>query len=321
MNRIIPVHISFYNDRWEKMISDGVKALGYTPRFLQGDEVRLEDVADAEILFGMFPADILRQCDKLRWMQCSFAGVDRYCRPGVFAREDVILTNASGAYGITISEHMLCVLLMMMRRMPEYQELIARRGWGIIGDIRSIYGSTVTIVGMGDIGSNFGRRLKAMGAKVIGVRRTAHEVPDWADAVYPIDAICEAVKDADVVALCLPGTDKTRATLNETVLAAMKPGSYVLNVGRGSAVDQKALYDALCSGKLAGAALDVAEPEPLPPDHFLWDAPNLLLTPHVSGNMSLSKTCELVIQLFLRNLAHWEKGEPLEKVVDRSQGY
>ena len=320
MNRIIPIHISFYNDRWEKMITDGVKALGYTPRFIQGD-VSLEDVKDAEILFGMFPPELLRQCEKLKWMQCSFAGVNLYCGPDTFAREDVILTNASGAYGITISEHMLCVLLMMMRRMPEYQALVAKKGWEIIGDIRSIYGSTVTVVGMGDIGSNFGRRLKAMGAKVIGVRRTAKEKPDWADEVYTSDELCQAVKEADVVALCLPGTGETRSILNGKVLEAMKEDAYVINVGRGTAVDQQALYDALRSGKLAGAALDVADPEPLPPDHFLWNAPNLILTPHVSGNMSLAKTCELVIQLFLRNLAHWEKGEPLEKVVDRKKGY
>ena len=101
----------------------------------------------------------------------------------------------------------------------------------------------------------------------------------------------------------------------------MAQDAYVINVGRGSAIDQEALYCALKSGKLAGAALDVANPEPLPQDHFLWDAPNLLLTPHVSGNMSLAKTCELVIDIFLRNLAHWEKGEALEHLVDIQQGY
>ena len=124
-----------------------------------------------------------------------------------------------------------------------------------------------------------------------------------------------------MVALCLPGTGSTRHILNREVLDAMKQGAYIINVGRGTAVDQQALYDALRSGKLAGAALDVADPEPLPRDHFLWDAPNLLLTPHVSGNMSLAKTCQLVIDIFLRNLGHWDKGEPLEHVVDLRQGY
>lgn len=320
MNRKIPIHISFYNDRWEKMISEGVTALGYEPVFLHGD-VTLSDIQDSEILFGMFPPELLAQCPKLKWLQCSFAGVDTYTAHGVFVRPDAVLTNASGAYGITISEHMICVLLMMMRRMPEYQELIARRGWGILGDIRSIYGSTVTVIGMGDIGSNFGRRVKEMGATVRGVRRTVREKPDWADEVYTTAQLNDALKGADVVALCLPGTADTCGILGQAQFDAMDEGTYVLNVGRGTAIDQEALNRALRSGKLAGAALDVAYPEPLPQDHFLWDAPNLLLTPHVSGNMSLPRTCELVIEIFLRNLAHWDKGEPLEHLVDRKQGY
>ena len=320
MNKKIPIHISFYNDRWERMISEGVRALGYTPVFLHG-EVQLSDIRESEILFGMFPPELLAQCPNLKWLQCSFAGVDSYSKPGVFANDSVLLTNASGAYGITISEHLLCVLLMLLRRMPEYQALTAQRGWKILGDIRSIYGSTVTVVGMGDIGSHFGKRLKAMGATVYGVRRTVREKPDWADRVFTVEHLEEALAEADVVALCLPGTESTRQIMRSPQFAAMKQGSYLLNVGRGTAIDQQALFDALCSGKLAGAAIDVADPEPLPKDHFLWDAPNLLLTPHVSGNMSLSKTCELVIDIFLRNLAHWDRAEPLEHQVDLLQGY
>ena len=199
MSKNIAIHISFYNDRWEKMISDGVRALGYEPRFLNTDEVRLEDISDCEILFGMFPPELLAQCPNLRWLQCSFAGVDKYTKPGTFVRPDAVLTNASGAYGITIAEHMICVLLMMMRRMPEYQALVADRGWKIIGDIRSIYNSTVTIVGMGDIGSNFGRRLKAMGATVRGVRRTQQPKPDWCDQAYTIDQLAEAGVNYDTM--------------------------------------------------------------------------------------------------------------------------
>ena len=109
MSKTIAIHISFYNDRWEKVITEGIRALGYEPRFLNTDEVKLEDIADCEILFGMFPPELLAQCPNLRWMQCSFAGVDKYTKPGVFASPDVVLTNASGAYGITIAEHMIFV--------------------------------------------------------------------------------------------------------------------------------------------------------------------------------------------------------------------
>lgn len=320
MNRTIAIHISFYSPQWEEKIDRGVRALGYVPRFLK-EAPRLEDVADCQILFGMFPPALLARCKELRWLQCSFAGVDSYSAPGVFVRQDAVLTNASGAYGITIAEHMICVLLMMMRRMPEYQALTARRGWKILGDIRSIYGSTVTVIGMGDIGSNFGRRISAMGAQVRGVRRTMREAPDWCSQVYTADRLDEALAGADVAALCLPGTAGTRHIFGREQIEALKPGAYVINVGRGGAVDQQALDEALRAGRLAGAALDVAEPEPLPSDHFLWETPNLLITPHVSGNMSLPKTCELVIDIFLKNLARWDKGQPLEHVVDLKQGY
>lgn len=321
MNRIIGIYTSFPRDDRNELIRSAGSRYGFETRFFN-DIPTAEDIKDCEILFGMYPPEILKEAKALRWMQCSFAGVDRFTGDGIFPNKDIVLTNAAGAYGITISEHMLCTLLMMMRRMPEYSDLIARRGWEILGEVRSIYGSRVTVIGMGDIGSNFGIRCKALGASVNGVRRRVGDTAsDWCERVYPTERLCEAVADADVVALCVPGTQDTRHMIGEQVFSAMKDGAYFLNVGRGTAVDQKALYDALKSGKLAGAAIDVTDPEPLPQDHFLWDAPNLLLTPHVSGNMSLEKTCELVLGIFLENLERYSSGKPLCHVVDMKAGY
>lgn len=322
MKRIIGVHISFpRGDRMDR-IRAAAEKLGFEVRVFDG-EPRAEELTDCEVLFGMFRPALLRTAGNLRWMQCSFAGVDHYTGPGVFPNAEVRLTNAAGAYGITISEHLICTLLMMMRRMPEYGALVAQRGWKIIGDIRSIYGSRILCVGMGDIGSCFGSRCRALGAaEVSGVRRRpALEKPDWCDRVFATEALCEAVAGMDVVACSVPGTHDSRHLFGEKEFAAMKDGAYFLNVGRGTTVDQKALYDALCAHKLAGAAIDVADPEPLPPDHFLWDAPNLLLTPHVSGNMSLEKTCELVMEIFLDNLQRYADGRPLLHQVDLRAGY
>ena len=292
MNPIIPVHILFDDPHWEERIAQGMAQYGYTPRFLHG-EVREEDLRDAEILYGDFPTQFLPQCANLRWLQCSFAGVDRYAHRELYVNPDTVVTNAAGSFGITISEHMICVLLMMMRRMPEYRELVARREWRNLGRIRSIYGSTVCVIGMGAIGSNFAKRVRAMGA----------------------------LAQAGVTALCVPSTRETRHLMGEEQFAAMKDGAYLLNVGRGTAIDQEALDRALRAGKLAGAAIDVADPEPLPQDHFLWETPNLILTPHVSGNMSLPKTCDIVVDIFLNNLAKWSRGEPLDHVVDLDRGY
>ena len=175
---------------------------------------------------------------------------------------------------------------------------------------------------MGDIGSNFAKRVRAMGARVIGVRRSEDKpAPDWADAVFPTARLEEALAQAGVTALCVPSTRETRHLMGEEQFAAMKDGAYLLNVGRGTAIDQEALDRALRAGKLAGAAIDVADPEPLPQDHFLWETPNLILTPHVSGNMSLPKTCDIVVDIFLNNLAKWSRGEPLDHVVDLDRGY
>lgn len=275
---------------------------------------------DCEVLFGNFPPESLADCTALRWMQCSFAGVDVYCRPGVLP-EGLLLTNSAGAYGVTIAEHIVCVLLMLMRRMPEYAAVVAAREWRLVGDVRSIYGSRITVVGMGDIGSNFGKRAHALGAAVTGVRRHPGETPDWAEAIYPTSRLTEAVAKADAVVFCVPGTVETKALCDAALLEAMPEGCYVINVGRGSAVDQTALLQALRSGRLAGAALDVAEPEPLPPEHPLWSAPNLLLTPHVSGNMSLDVTRRLVFQIFRDNLERYAAGRPLCHLVDQTAGY
>ena len=321
MSRTIGINISFLRDDRNKLIRCTAEQLGFEPRFFNGVP-EAKDIADCEVLFGMFPPHLLKEAKSLRWMQCSFAGVDRYTGDHLFADDSVILTNAAGAYGITISEHMICTLLMMMRRMPEYAALTAKRGWEILGNIRSIYGSRITVIGMGDIGSCFGSRCAALGAVVSGVRRrTQGETFGWCERIWPTEQLCEAVSDADVVALCVPGTGETRHMIGVREFGAMKDGAYFLNVGRGTTVDQKALYDALESGKLSGAAIDVTEPEPLPPDHFLWNAPNLLLTPHISGNMSLEKTCELVMEIFIENLKRYAEDRPLTHVVDIGAGY
>lgn len=321
MNPIIPVHILFDDPHWEERIAQGMAQYGYTPRFLHG-EVREEDLRDAEILYGDFPTQFLPQCKNLRWLQCSFAGVDRYAHRELYANPDTVVTNAAGSFGITISEHMICVLLMMMRRMPEYRELVARREWRNLGRIRSIYGSTVCVIGMGDIGSNFAKRVRAMGARVIGVRRSADKsAPDWADAVFPTARLEEALAQADVTALCVPSTRETRHLMGEEQFAAMKDGAYLLNVGRGTAIDQPALVEALNAGRLAGAALDVFAREPIPDGDPVWEARNLLITPHISGQMSLGYTRDKNVALFCEDLENYAAGRPLARYVNRRIGY
>lgn len=321
VERILTVALPFLTEKRRERIGAAAEKHGFSVRWVNDyQKVTADDVRDCEAFFGMLPAELLRQAPALRWMQCSFAGVDRYTDRSLYAG-DVVLTNASGAYGITISEHMLVTLLMLMRRMPEYHEMQKRREWYCVGEVRSIMNSVITVVGVGDIGSNFARRIRPMGAKVRGVRRTAGAKPDFVDEIYTSDRLDEAIADADVVALCVPGTDATRQMFDRERLLKMKEGAILMNVGRGSAVDLMALAELLRAGRLGGAAIDVTEPEPLPPEHPLWTAPNALITPHISGNMSLPLTCDLVVDIFLDNLELYAQGLPLRHVVNLANGY
>lgn len=280
-------------------------------------------IADCEILYGYYPAAVLKEAENLRWLATASAGVDTYLSDDVYAHPDLVqLTNSAGSYGTTISEHMLMVILMLMRRMPEYTELVQNRQWKNIGAVRSIWGSRITIVGMGDIGTSLARRVKALGAAhVCGVRRTKKPADPAFDEVLTLDQLPEAVKDADVVALCVPATQETQGLLSKEIIDGLSPKTFVVNVGRGSAIDQPALVAALNEGRIAGAALDVMTPEPLPVDDPLYDAKAVILTPHISGNMSLGRTCDLNVDMFCRNLKRYFTGQPLHHLVDRSVGY
>ena len=178
------------------------------------------------------------------------------------------------------------------------------------------------MLGTGDIGTNFARRAKALGAKTVrGVRRSKKPCDPAFDEVHTLDGLDAVLPQTEILVMALPNTPETVGILSRQRIALLPEGAYVANVGRGSAVDQEALMDALNSGHLAGAALDVMVPEPLPADHPLWSTKNLLLTPHISGNMSLGITQDLDVDLFCEDLENYAAGRPLARLVDEKQGY
>ena len=321
--RILGVNLSPMEESTRAQLEAVGKAAGFEVRFYDEKTFSGSAAADCEVFFGRIPVPELKACTSLKWFQCSFAGVDNYCDEGIYPNPEVILTNSAGAYGITISEHMICTLLMMMRGMPKYVEMQKHHGWDRSGEMRSIYGSTVAILGMGDIGANMARRIKAMGAvEVRGIRRSSGKPADSSfDKVYLQSQLDEALAGADVLAVCLPATQETEGIMDLRRFRLLAPGAYVLNVGRGSAINQTDIKQALDEGHLGGAALDVTVPEPLPQDDPLWDAKNLLITPHVSGNMSLTHTRSLILQMFIDNFNRYVSGQPLMHVVDRKAGY
>ena len=323
MSHEICIFLEFLTDSHKAQIKKAAGEAGFVPHFFAPEEF---DEASAclqhcEVLFAHSP-ELLRTAPAgLKWYCCAFAGVEAYCRdPAIFANPDCLLTNSS-VFGTTIAEHVVMVTLMLLRRMPEYAQIISRREWSNRLSIRSIYGSSFVILGTGDIGRQVAERMRGMGAaRIIGLNRSGRPHPAF-DAVHPISDLDNVLPQADILVMALPSTPETHHILNGDRIARLPASAYVINVGRGSAVDQAALAAALNSGRLAGAALDVMEPEPLPQDDPLWEAKNLILTPHISGNMTLGRTCDLVVSRFCADLLNYASGRPLAGLVDRKRGY
>lgn len=287
---------------------------------LPGQPVTQEDVDWAQVILGNVPAAMLHGSPALEWLQTNSAGVEPYIQPGVLAG-DTLLTNATGAYGLAIAEHMLGMLLELFKKLELYRDAQKSGAWQSQGAVKAVYGSTVLVLGMGDIGGEFAARCKALGAKVIGVRRSPRPCPEYADEVHLLEDLDSLLPQADVVAITLPGTDATRGLMSRERLAKMKEGAVLLNVGRGFIVDTEALCDALERGQLSGAGVDVTDPEPLPPTHRLWNIPTAVVTPHISGFYHLRETHERIVGIFLENLRHFQAGEPLRNLVDFATGY
>lgn len=287
---------------------------------LPGQPVTQEDVDWAQVILGNVPAAMLHGSPALEWLQTNSAGVEPYIQPGVLAG-DTLLTNATGAYGLAIAEHMLGMLLELFKKLELYRDAQKSGAWQSQGAVKAVYGSTVLVLGMGDIGGEFAVRCKALGAKVIGVRRSPRPCPEYADEVHLLEDLDSLLPQADVVAITLPGTDATRGLMSRERLAKMKEDAVLLNVGRGFIVDTEALCDALERGHLSGAGVDVTDPEPLPPTHRLWNIPTAVVTPHISGFYHLRETHERIVGIFLENLRHFQAGEPLRNLVDFATGY
>jgi phosphoglycerate dehydrogenase-like enzyme len=274
---------------------------------------------DITVIFGNPPKDLIRLCPRLKWIQLQSAGTDGYVNGEI--GPETLLSCATGGYGHGVSEHMLAVTLQIVKKLHLYRDEQNKGRWQGRGQVKSILGSTVLVVGLGDIGSEYARRMKALGAYVIGVRRTAQPKDDWIDEVYLTDKLDELLPRADIVALILPGIKDTEGIINRDRLAKMKRGTVIVNAGRGSAIDTEALCDALESGHIAGAGLDVTMPEPLPKGHRLWQLEGAVITPHIAGGRNMPETAQHIMKLNLENAARFAKGERLQSLVDVKTGY
>ncbi len=323
MSKQIGVIIDYLNEDYRRQIDAAAAKHGYAVRYYPNSPSAVGSADDCEILFGHCSQKVIASAKSLKWFCCCWAGVDRFCKDGLYQNPDCLLSNSSGAYGVTIAEHLVMTALMLLRRQGEYGELIRSGGWDTLpGNIHSLYGSRITVLGTGDIGTEFARRARAFRpAKIVGVRRSAKAGDPAFDETRTSAELDAVLPETDILVMALPNTPDTAGILSRERMALLPEGAYVLNVGRGAALDQDALIDALDSGHLAGAALDVAVPEPLPADHPLRAAKNILLTPHVAGNTTLPYTRQRTLDMFFEDLDNYCAGKPLRHAVDRKRFY
>jgi len=286
---------------------------------LQGnDSVSAEDIERITIAFFSHDAwperapafmSVALQAPCLRWLHTMSAGVDHPVFHAMIDR-GVHVTTSSGASAPPIAGTVRMYLLALSRDLPRMFRAQAAASWEW-EQWNELAGGRLAVLGFGPIGQEVARLADAFGMEPIVVRRAAHGDEGW--AVRPLAELTEIVAEVDVVVVALPLSDGTRHVVSRQVIEAMRPGMLFVNVGRGELVDQAALTDALRSGVIAGAGLDVTDPEPLPADDPLWGLPNVIITPHNSG--SSDGTRRRAAEAFLANLDRWRRGVPLRNEV------
>ena len=276
-------------------------------------------VGQATLSFGLIPVPRLSAAGNLRWMQLASAGVPQDLCP-VAQRMGIKITNLAGLYGPSIAEHALALMTMLARNLHAALRNQVQRRWdrGVARTMSDLHGRTVAIIGLGNIGQAVARLARAYGMRVVGCRRREKLVP-LVDRVYPVPELRTMLAEADHVVVAAPLTSHTEGMLGVAEFAAMKRGAFYINVSRGGIAQEKALLDALQSGHVAGAGLDVFATEPLPQDHPFWSLPQVVVSPHYSGETVNQST--LPVERFVRNLHAWLRGLEMEGVVDLEWGY
>ena len=304
--------------RHKEKLENAAKDCEFT--YVPMKEVTEEQVREANIIVGNVPAGMIKASESLELLQLNSAGADPYIVKGVLA-EKTVLTNSTGAYSKAVAEHGFASALMLQKKLHLYRDVQKTGVWSDFGTVTSMADATVLVVGLGDIGCHFAAMCKALGAYVIGVKRRPSAKPDCADELYTMEKLDSLLPRADVIFSILPGTKEVYHLYNAERFSLMKKSAIFINDGRGGAVDPDALYDALSTGRIYAAAIDVTEPEPLPQDHRLWQLDNLLVTPHVSGFYHLPETFERVVNIAADNLERFTNGKELKNIVDFSTGY
>ncbi len=303
---------------WLQEAVPAVELVGVSSR-----DAALEQIDNADALIGLCNSELLEAGDSLRWIQLYSAGVEYCVELSAFADDPPLLTNMQRIAAPVIAEHVIAMMLALQRNLETFIRAEGEGEWRrdseYTGDMRVIKGKTMLVVGLGGIGTETARRAHALGMEIIATRNSKPEGPDFVSKVGLPPDLKDFIPEADVVVNALPLTDKTRDLFDADHFDLMKDSALFINVGRGGTVVTDDLVAALENGRIAGAGLDVTYPEPLPPGHSLWQAPNTIITPHVATRSDLEG--EARWRVVRENLRRYAAGEPMLSVVDPERGY
>ena len=279
------------------------------------------DIAAADATLGVCSPEVLAQATRLQWIQWMGAGVEGCVHQPLLHQHRVLLTNMQRVSGPSMAEHVIALMMALSRHLNYFMREQQQGHWADedTPQLADLEGRTVLVVGLGGIGTEVARRAHALGMRVTAIRASGHEGPDYVSYVGLPGELLRLTRDADFIVNCTPLTPQTTGIFNREFFAAMKPSAYFLSVGRGRSAVTADLIAALSSGTIAGAGLDVVDPEPLPPDSPLWRLPNVIITPHVSADTAISD--QVRTALLRENLRRYAAGEPMLAVVDIERGY
>jgi len=281
----------------------------------------MAQIADADGLIGSCNPDVISAGAVLRWIQTQAAGVEDCLAIPRVRDGGIILTNMQRVNGPNISEHAMALILTLTRQINAYLASQSEGKWDRrpLQSLMDLDDHTMLVVGLGGIGTTIAERAHAFGMHVIATRNSGHEGPSFVDYVGVADELPKLIGQADIIVNVTPLTPETTGLFNAAMFERMKPSAYFINVGRGKSVVTDDLLAALKTGRIAGAGLDVVDPEPLPSNHPLWHTPNVVITPHVAGNSELK--LERAWLVMRENLRRYVAGDKLFSVVDVKRGY
>jgi phosphoglycerate dehydrogenase-like enzyme len=280
------------------------------------------DVTEADAAVGICTPEILERAKHLQWIQSLWAGVERCIGEKVVRDRQLLVTNMQRVAGPSMAEHVMALMLVLSRQLNYFHDAQQHARWADTPDmppLADLSGKTLLVVGLGGIGTEVAQRAHAFGMRVIATRASGRSGPDYVSYVGLPDELLQLAIGADFIVNCAPLTSQTTGIFNQQFFATMKSTAYFLSVGRGQSTVTADLIEALTTHRIAGAGLDVTDPEPLPVSSSLWLLPNVVITPHISAVTPLSE--EIRWTLLADNVRRYVAGEPMLSVVDLSRGY